>query len=105
MAATLNLTREGFGIELRRGTFEILVDDKNVGSIEWHGGIDVPVEPGPHTLRIRAGRYASREHPFEAADGERIAFRLHGAMIWPLYVASIFKPELAISLKREDVSS
>jgi len=101
VAANLNLTREGIGVELRRGTFDILVDGKSVGSIEWHGTVDVPVEPGGHTLRIQAGRYASREHSFEAADGETVRFRLHGANIWPLYVASIVKPDLAISLKRE----
>jgi hypothetical protein len=101
VAATLNLTREAFGLELRRGTFDILVDGQKVGSIEWHGTINVPVEPGRHTLLIRAGRYASHEHSFEAAEGESITFRLHGARIWPIYLASIVKPDLAISLKRE----
>jgi len=101
VSGTLRLTREGFGAELRRGTFEISVDGKEAGSIERHETIETPLEPGPHTLRIRAGRYSSRDHAFAVADGEVVNFRTHGAMVWPRYVASIVKPDLGISLKRE----
>lgn len=59
MPATLRLTREGTGIELRRGLFEILV------------------------------------------DGQTVSFRCHGAMVWPRWLASFVKPDLAISLNRE----
>lgn len=101
MSATLKLIREGVGIELRRGTFDVLVDGRSVGSIERHDAVEVPIDPGHHTVRIRAGRYSSQDHSFEASDGETITFRLHGAMMWPRYVASILKPDLAISLQRE----
>lgn len=101
MSATLRLTREGTGIELRRGRFEILVDGESVGSLELHETVESSLEPGHHSLRIRAGRYTSRERSFDVADGEVVNFRCHGAVIWPLYVASIVKPDLAISLKRE----
>ena len=36
----LKLTREGFGIELRRGPFEILVDRARVGSINRHDTVE-----------------------------------------------------------------
>ena len=101
MAATLRLVREGVGVELRRGTFQALLDGNDNGSIEWHQTIEVQIEPGHHTLQVRAGRYSSQHHTFDAADGEMVTFRLHGAMLWPRYVASIVKPDLAISLKRE----
>lgn len=101
MPATLRVTREGVGIELRRGRFVVAVDGSSVGSVERHESIETPVEPGHHTLRIQAGRYSSRDHSFDAADGENVNFQCHGAMIWPRYVASIVKPDLAISLKRE----
>ncbi len=100
MSATLRLTRESTGIELRRGRFGVLVDAASVGSIENHQTIDIPVDPGHHTLRIQAGRYASRDHEFDVAEGGVADFRCHGAMLWPVYVASIVKPDLAISLKR-----
>jgi hypothetical protein len=101
MAATLKLTREGFGMELRRGTFDILVDGSNAGSLEWHETVEVAIEPGRHTIQIRKGRYASRDHAFDAIDGDVVNFRCHGAGIWPTYVASILMPNLAISLMRE----
>lgn len=99
MTATLELTRDGSGIELRRGQFDILIDGSNVASIDWHDKVEVPVEPGHHKIRIRAGRYSSQDHSFEAADGATIRFRVHGAMMWPRWVASLLKPNLAISIK------
>lgn len=101
MTATLRLTREGFGVELRRGRFEVLVDDRGIGSIDYGAAVETSVEPGHHTLRLRAGRYSSLDHSFDAADGDVIRFQCHGAMVWPRWAASFVKPDLAISLKRE----
>jgi hypothetical protein len=101
VSATLRLTREGVGIELMRGQFEIAVDGKSAGSVTYGETVETPLEPGRHTLRIRKSRYSSREYSFDAADGEIVSFRCHGAMVWPRYVASLVKPDLAISLMRE----
>jgi hypothetical protein len=101
VSATLRLAREGFAIELRRGTFDVEVDGKSVGSVEVRETFEAPVEPGRHTLHLRAGRYSSPERSFDAADGETISFRCYGANLWPLWVASMFKPDLAISLRRQ----
>lgn len=101
MSATLKVTREGFGIELRRGTFHVLLDSEDVKSIERHETIEELIDPGHHALRIMAGRYSSEPCQFDVVDGEVVTFRCHGAMIWPRYVLSIFKPDLAISLKQE----
>lgn len=100
MTATLTLTRDGFGIELRRGRFDVVVDGASAGSIDWHDTVDLPVDRGHHTLQIRHGRYASRSHSFDLDDGETATFQLHGANLWPVFVASLVKPDLAISLKR-----
>jgi hypothetical protein len=99
--ATLRLTRKGFGIELRRGRFEILVDGSNIGSLNYGDTVEMQVEPGHHTLRIWAGRYSSRDGSFDAADGGEVSFRCHGANLWPIWAASFVKPDLAISLTRE----
>jgi hypothetical protein len=32
-------------------------------------------------------------------DGDVASFRCHGAMIWPTYLVSFLKPDLAISLR------
>jgi hypothetical protein len=101
MSATLMLRREGAGIELRRGEFEIVLDGASAGSIRRHETVERTLEPGHHRVQLRAGRYASRELAFDVADGEVLNLRCHGAMVWPRYVASIVKPDLAISLRRE----
>jgi hypothetical protein len=101
VSAILKLAREGSGLELRRGTFDISVDGRSEGAIEWRQTVEVPLDPGAHVLRIRAGRYSSPDRSFDVADGEVVNFRCHGAMMWPRYVASILKPDLAISLKPE----
>ena len=102
MSVTLRVTRDPGtpAIELRRGTFEILVDGQPVGSVTNHNTVEIPVEPGPHHLALHKGRYSSRTLSFDATDGEEVDFRCHGARIWPTYVASIVKPDLAISLQR-----
>jgi hypothetical protein len=101
MSGTLKLTREGAGIELRRGAFDVEVDGRSVGSIARHQTVETALEPGNHTVRIRKRRYSSQEHSFEVTNGEVVSFRTHGAMVWPRYVASLIKPDVAISLKRE----
>jgi hypothetical protein len=99
--ATLRVTRKGFGIELRRGRFEILVDGRSVGSLNYGDTVEAQVEPGHHTLRISARRYSSRARSFDAADGGEVSFRCHGANLWPIWAVSFVKPDLAISLTRE----
>ena len=107
MSATLKLTRDinyfiiGRPFELRRGRFEISVDGKDIGSLDNHETFETSLEPGSHTLRIRKGRYSSQERSFESIEGEAVDFRCNGAALWPTYVASIAKPDMAISLKHE----
>lgn len=98
----MRVVREvGFGIELRRGQFDVSVDGRSVGSLANHEVIETSLEMGHHTIRIRKGRYSSRVLTFDVADGKVVNFRCHGTRIWPMYVASIVVPNLAISLKRE----
>ena len=101
MPATLKLTRNVFGMELHRGTFQILLDGADTGPIQWQETIETPLEPGHHTLQIRKGRYSSREHAFDAADGQVVSFRCHGASIWPAWLIGFAVPSLAIRLIRE----
>jgi hypothetical protein len=102
VSATLRVTHEiGFGLELRRGRFEVSVDGNTIGAVDNHETVETQLDPGRHALRIRRGRYSSQEHSFEGADGDVVSFRCHGTRIWPRYVASIVVPSFAISLKRE----
>ena len=101
MTSTLTLKRDTLALELRRGPFDVLVDGDSVGSINFRETLELPLEPGHHTLELRRGRYSSRAAAFEVKDGSNISFRCYGANIWPVWLASVFVPDLGIRLKRE----
>jgi hypothetical protein len=99
MSATLKLTHKAIGAEVRRGTYDAMLDGKRAGSVELNETIDIPVEPGRHTLQVRNGRNSSRTKTFDAADG--VAFRCTGKSILPIFLLSFVVPSLALSLHRE----
>ncbi len=101
MPATLKVTRKTIGVEVRRGTFDVLVDAERVGSIELHDTLETPVEPGRHTVQVRNGRNSSRIQTFDAAEDQVIAFRCSGKSILPIFLLSFVVPSLALSLSRE----
>ena len=101
MSATLQLTHKAIGAEVRRGTYDVLVDGDRVGSVEMNGTLDLPVEPGRHTLQIRDGRKSSSTKTFDAAEGELIAFRCTGKRFLPIILASFVVPKLALALVRK----
>jgi hypothetical protein len=101
MSATLRVTREGFGTELRRGDFDIAVDGKKKGTIKWHEAIEIPVTAGHHSFKLKSGRYTSRDQQFDVVANEVAYFRCHAANIWPTYVASILNPDLAIFIRQD----
>ncbi|MGH3470707.1 MAG: hypothetical protein ACRDPG_01510 [Nocardioidaceae bacterium] len=101
MAATLKLTHKAIGVEVRRGTYEILVDGQRAGSLDMNDTIEIPVEPGRHALLVRNGRNSSGTQTFDAVEGETVSFRCTGKRLLPLFLASFAVPSLAIKLKRE----
>ena len=101
MAATLRLTHKAIGAEVRRGTFDVEVDGERAGSVEMNDTIEIPVEPGRHTLQVRNGRNSSRTLTFDAAEGEVVAFRSTGKRFLPIFLASFVVPRLALTLHRE----
>jgi hypothetical protein len=102
MTATLHLVREKSTVmELRRGTFRVLVDGNDVGSIDMHGTIEVPIAPGHHTLQVKDDRSTSSRRSFDAADGAIVNFRCNSSRIWPVYLASLVVPSLALKLQPE----
>jgi hypothetical protein len=102
MSPTVILERATSGVmELRRSRFEIVLDGNPAGSIDRNQAVELPVEPGPHTLQVRTGRYSSHAQSFDAADGTNVRFRCNGAVLWPQYVASLFVPTIGLKLKLE----
>jgi hypothetical protein len=101
MSATLKLTHKAIGVEVRRGTFDVVVDGERVGSLEMNDTIEIPIEPGHHTLQVRNGRNLSRTLTFDAAEDQVVAFRCTGKRILPIFLLSFVVPRLALSLRRE----
>ena len=103
MPAMLKLTHKAIGAEVRRGTYDVVLDGERVGSVEMNGTFETSIEPGRHTLQVRSGRKSSRTESFDAADGETVAFRSSGKRILPLFLLSFVVPGLALSLRREQM--
>jgi len=101
MSATLKLTHKAIGAEVRRGTYDVVVDGERVGSVEMNHAIEVPVEPGRHTLQVRNGRNSSSTQTFDAAEEEIVAFRCTGKRLLPIFLASFVVPRLALKLVRD----
>jgi hypothetical protein len=101
MSATLRLTHKSIGAEVRRASYDVLVDDERVGSVEMNDTVEIPVEPGRHTLQVRDGRKASSAQVFDATENAIVAFRCTGKRFLPIFLASFIVPRLALKLVRE----
>jgi len=101
MPATLKVTHKTIGAEIRRGTYDVMLDGERVGSVDMNETYETQVEPGRHTLQVRNGRNSSRTKTFDAADGQAIAYRCTGKSILPIFLASFVVPSLALQLRRE----
>ena len=103
MSATLKVTHKAIGAEVRRGTYDVVVDGRRHGSVEMNDTIEIPVEPGRHTLQVRNGRQSSSTETFDVAEGEIVAFRCTGKRFLPIFLASFVVPRLALQLVRNGV--
>ena len=101
MTARLRMTHKSIGVEVRRGTYEVVVDGERVASLDMNDTIEVPVEPGRHTVQVRSGRNPSRTQSFDAAEGHVVAYRCTGKSFLPIFLASFVVPGLALQLRRE----
>jgi hypothetical protein len=102
MTAELKLSRQWGSYAVRGKAWQVIVDGKTAGSIEHHQTIELPVDPGEHTLRVKASeRYISQERRFQVADGEAVNFRCHGPLVLPMLLVSLVKPSLWITLKQD----
>lgn len=101
MSATLRVTHKTIGVEIRRATYDVVVDGKRAGSLELNETVEIPVEPGRHTLQLRSGRNSSRIKTFDVSEGEIAGFRCSGKSILPVFLLSFVVPSLALSLRRE----
>jgi hypothetical protein len=100
MSATLKLTHKAIGAEVRRDAYDVVVDDRRVGSVKMNDTIEIAVDPGRHTLQVRDGRKSSSIETFDATEEEIVAFRCTGKRFLPIFLASFIVPRLALKLVR-----
>jgi hypothetical protein len=101
MSTILKVTHKAIGMEVRRGTFDVMVDGERVGSLQMNETIELPIESGHHTLQVRNGRNLTRTLSFDAAGGQVAAFRCTGKRFLPIFLVSFVVPRLALSLRPE----
>jgi len=101
MTATLTVTHKTIGAEVRRGTYDVVLDGEPVGSVAMNQTFETSVAAGRHTLQVRDGRNSSRAVSFDATDDGLVAYRCTGKSILPVFLLSFAIPSLALSLHRE----
>ena len=91
MTATLQLTRTFGGVTDGKAKWQILIDGSAAGSIDRKQTVELPVEPGHHTLRVqRSERFLSRERSFDVADEQVVGFRCHSELLWPMLALGLW---------------
>jgi hypothetical protein len=70
-------------------------------TLDMNDTLEIPVEPGRHTLQVRGGRNVSRTQSFEVPDSETVAFRCTDKSLLPILLASFVVPGLALQIRRE----
>jgi hypothetical protein len=94
MTATLKMTHKTIGVEVRRGTYDVMVDGHQAGALQMNDTIKISVDPGRHTLQIRV-------QTFVVADNQTVSFRCTGKSFLPVFLLSFVIPSLALHLRRE----
>ena len=74
MSATIHVERQAGGYTDRARAYKVLVDGAERGAVKHGAGLDVQVEPGPHTLQMKVDWATSPELEVTLADGERAEF-------------------------------
>jgi len=111
--ATVRLSRKGWlsSHSVRARTWRVEIDAVLVGSIANEQTVELPVESGRHTLRVRSFRYLlSPQESFEATEGQLVGFSCHPRSLTPIIatrwvvwlLATLLRHELWISLKPDE---
>lgn len=107
MSTTLRLERRMPGPFLdvvdRNHSWQVHIDGQPVGAIARDDVLELPIEPGHHTLRLTSSSSDRRHSPareFDARDESVTEFTCHSQPIWPLMLMAFVRPERWIVLKQ-----
>jgi len=86
----------------RKRPWQINLDGRHIGDIAQGDVLELPIEPGHHTLQLTStGRRCSPEREFEAKSESMTEFACHSQPIWPLMLMALVVPGRWIVLKRQ----
>ena len=106
MSATLKLERKMPGpladiVIDRKRAWQVLLDGVPVGTVTREDSLELPVEPGHHSLQLTStDKRVSPEHGFDVRDESMVEFICHPQSIWPLQLMAVFVPKRWIVLKQ-----
>ncbi|MBS2962634.1 ABC transporter permease subunit [Actinocrinis puniceicyclus] len=84
-----------------RRSWQVHLDGEPVGTIARNDVLDLPIDPGRHTLRLTStGRRGSPLRPFDADDESMTRFTCHPQPLWPLLLMALAVPDRWIVLKQ-----
>jgi len=96
--ATLRVTHKlDFGIELRRGQFEVVLDTRAAGSVERHDTLDTPPDSGPYHPRAQ-GPLLEPGAVLRRRDGQAVNFPVPRMRDLAAVARVLRRATLAISL-------
>ena len=64
---------------------DVVLDGERVGSVDMNGTIEVPVEPGRHTVQVRDGRKSRAPTPSTPPMGRSSPSRCTGKRFLPIF--------------------
>ena len=104
MGTTLRIERHfaaAASIGDRKRSWQILLDGKPAGQIALNDTVEIPIEPGTHTLKLTStGSRRSPERTFTAKDESVTDFNCHTQPYWPLLLMALVVPGRWIALKQ-----
>lgn len=99
-SSSIRVTRGWDGL-VRARPFAVEIDGTVVGTVGAQQSEEFACEPGRHKIVVRSGHHISKTRTFEVAPEECVNFSCRAAyMAWPIFLASLVKPDLAITLRR-----
>lgn len=85
--------------------WSVVVDGTVRGTFARGQAVEVPIDPGRHTLQVRSPKHESPVRIFEVSEGQEVTFRARHAVFIPELVAAMIRKDRWISLKQQQGQS
>lgn len=90
MPATIHVQRRPGGWTDRARAYGVHVDGQERGKLKHGESLDVQMEPGAHSVKMKVDWCRSKEHTVQLAEGETASFEAAPRFVLIAIVAAIF---------------